>query len=370
LREIEAFARERFQGREAAHDVAHIERVVANARRLLTDERSLGHDADEFVIRAACWLHDSVQLPKGQGPPGESARRSAACARALLTDLGVPRADIDAIAHAVEAHSFSGGLRPDTVEAAIVQDADRLDALGAVGIARFWVTAAGIGRSLYDADDPRALRRPLDDREFALDHIEKKLLRLPELMNTVAGRAEAERRAQFLREYRERFLDEIGWLGTTGEDASPLADAIAAGELDAELLYPSAPTPTVPAAAAALGVAEDQILKTLVFVARDGSVVLAIASGTSRVSRRRLSEVTGLSGLQLAAPNVVLERTGYKAGGVPPVCHRSRLTTVVDRRVAEAAVLFGGGGSDRAMLRIQPAEIIRVTGATVADIVE
>lgn len=163
-----------------------------------------------FVVEAACWLHDVVQLPKGSGPAGESARRSAVTARDFLTGLGVEASQVEAVAHAVEAHSFSGGLRPETIEAAIVQDADRLDALGAVGIARLWVTGVSLGGTLYDRADPTGARRNLDDRAYGLDHIERKLLRLPDTMNTASGRAEARRRAEFVRRYRDEFLRELG----------------------------------------------------------------------------------------------------------------------------------------------------------------
>lgn len=210
LAEIAARARDALAGRDAGHDELHIERVLRNARALLAAERAAGRVADAFVVEAACWLHDLVLLPKGTGPAGESARRSAAAARALLAGLGVGAAMADAVAHAVETHSYSGGLRPDTLEGAIVQDADRLDALGAVGAARFWVMVGELGSRLYHPTDPLGRGRELDDRAYALDHIARKLLKLPDLMNTAAGRAEAERRAAFLCAYRDQFLREIG----------------------------------------------------------------------------------------------------------------------------------------------------------------
>jgi uncharacterized protein len=207
---IEAFARERCGHHDTAHDWLHLSRVVANARRLVTTERASGVAIDEFVVVAAGWLHDLVQLPKGTGPAGESARQSAGLAREFLTGVGVGDEQVDAIAHAVEAHSYSGGMTPSTIEAAIVQDADRLDALGAVGIARLWVTGVSLGGTLYHPDDPGATNRELDDRSFGLDHIERKLLRLPGTFNTVSGRLEAERRAQIVRCYRDEFLRELG----------------------------------------------------------------------------------------------------------------------------------------------------------------
>lgn len=206
---IEAFARERCAGHDTAHDVFHLQRVRANARWLVREERERGETIDSFVVDAACWLHDLVQLPKGTGPAGESARQSAETARAFLSTIGTANEQIDAVAHAVAAHSYSGNLRPATIEAAIVQDADRLDALGAIGIARLWVTGVSLGGDLYHPADPAGMARQLDDRAFGLDHIERKLLKLPETMNTASGQAEATRRAEFVRQYRDEFLREL-----------------------------------------------------------------------------------------------------------------------------------------------------------------
>jgi uncharacterized protein len=210
LSEIEAFARERCADHDTAHDALHLSRVMANARLLADAERAASVSVDSFVVEAACWLHDVVQLPKGTGPAGESARQSAAIARTFLADRGVDPARIDAIAHVVEAHSYSGGMRPATIEAAILQDADRLDALGAVGIARLWVTGVSLGGALHHDHDPAGTARELDDRAFSLDHIERKLLRLPATMNTASGRSEAQRRAEYVRQYRDEFLRELG----------------------------------------------------------------------------------------------------------------------------------------------------------------
>ena len=210
LSEIEAFARERCADHDTAHDALHLSRVMANARLLADAERAASASVDSFVVEAACWLHDVVQLPKGMGPAGESARQSATIARTFLADRGVEPARIDAIAHAVEAHSYSGGMRPATIEAAILQDADRLDALGAVGIARLWVTGVSLGGALHHDHDPAGTARELDDRAFSLDHIERKLLRLPATMNTASGRSEAQRRAEYVRQYRDEFLRELG----------------------------------------------------------------------------------------------------------------------------------------------------------------
>lgn len=206
LQDIEAFAHDSCAHHDPAHDIMHVRRVVTNAEAILTQEP----DADRFITLAAAWLHDIVQLPKGSGPPGEAARRSADEARRMLSGLDIDAATVDAVDHAITAHSFSGGMRPESLEAAIVQDADRLDALGAIGIARLWVTAGELNSKLHHLEDPAGLHRELDDRSFGLDHITVKLLKLPDLMNTAAGKSMAASRAEFLVDYRQRFIDELG----------------------------------------------------------------------------------------------------------------------------------------------------------------
>lgn len=156
----------------------------------------------------------------------------------------------------------------------------------------------------------------------------------------------------------------------TDMQATALARSIAAGEIDAEIVAPGVPTPTVPDAAIALGVSESQIVKSLLFADRDGRVVLALVSGSARVNRDRLAMSAGVGKLKLADPNVVLARTGYPAGGTPPVGHVERLTVIVDRGVMDHEVVFGGGGAHDLLLRVTPAEIVRCTAAKVDDIVD
>jgi prolyl-tRNA editing enzyme YbaK/EbsC (Cys-tRNA(Pro) deacylase) len=129
-------------------------------------------------------------------------------------------------------------------------------------------------------------------------------------------------------------------------------------------------TTTVASAAEALGVSPDRIVKSLVFIAGE-EPVLVIAAGPDRVDRRRLAEIFGLpSGkVRLATPEEVLAATGYPVGGVPPVGHARPIKVYIDRRVAQApTTVFGGGGADRVLLEIEPAELIRLTGAQIIDL--
>jgi uncharacterized protein len=190
---------------DAAHDRAHVERVVATARRLARAE-----GATLEVVLPAAWLHDCVTLPKDAPDRARAAARAAEAARSFLAEAGYPSAWLAPVAHAIEAHSYSGDVAPETPEARVVQDADRLDALGAVGLARCFLVGGNLGNALYDPDDPFCAERPPDDDTYVLDHLYAKLLRLPDTMQTEAGRAEAERRAQFLRTYLDRLAEEIG----------------------------------------------------------------------------------------------------------------------------------------------------------------
>ena len=152
------------------------------------------------------------------------------------------------------------------------------------------------------------------------------------------------------------------------DPATAIDRALAAGVVAGELIYPGAPTPTVPAAAVALGVDEACILKSLLFVAPNGVAALAIITGVSRVERGKLAAAAGVEQLKLASPDVVLARTGYPAGGVAPICHATPLTVIVDQRVMDLSIAYAGGGRVDAMLRIRPDEIVRLTKAKVADI--
>jgi prolyl-tRNA editing enzyme YbaK/EbsC (Cys-tRNA(Pro) deacylase) len=148
-----------------------------------------------------------------------------------------------------------------------------------------------------------------------------------------------------------------------------LRSYLAATDVVAEIIEPHVPMPTVPLAAAAIGVREEQIIKSVLFRTKPGEVVLAIASGTARINRDLLAQITGLPGLKLADAQTVLARTGYPAGGVAPIGHATEFPVVIDLRVLELNVVYGGAGSEETLLRISPIDIERLTGAIVADIV-
>ena len=128
--------------------------------------------------------------------------------------------------------------------------------------------------------------------------------------------------------------------------------------------------PTVAAAAAAIGVREEQILKTVLFAAEDGAYIVAIANGTQRINRERLAQATQKVRPRVASPATVLAVTGYPAGGVAPLGLPAGLPVIVDERVAALSLAFAGGGTEDLLLRLNPADIIEHSNAKVAVIVD
>ena len=190
---------------DASHDLGHFNRVWKAAQSINREE---GLPADPLILLAAAYFHDLVSLPKNHPDRSDSSRLSAERTVKLLEGFfeGFPAEKIEGVRHAIHAHSFSAGIEPLTAEAKILQDADRLEALGAIGLARVFYTAGQLGQRLFDEADPLASSRDLDDRIYALDHFSVKLLKLPARMNTATGRRLAEENAAYL----SRFMEKIG----------------------------------------------------------------------------------------------------------------------------------------------------------------
>ncbi len=195
---------EKYSVRDSAHDHHHIHRVVTNARRLTTAE-----NADLLVVMPAAWLHDCVIVPKSSPHRKQASILAARQTVAWLEEHQWPHGRLDEIAHAIEAHSFSAGIAPLTIEARVVQDADRLDALGAVGLARTLMLGGELRREFYAAVDPFCESREADDSVYTLDHLYSKLLTLEDTMQTAAGKNEARQRTEFLRRFQNQLKDEI-----------------------------------------------------------------------------------------------------------------------------------------------------------------
>ena len=182
LREVER----RLDG-DAAHDLGHLLRVADWTVRLCAE-------VEAQVAIAAALLHDVVNIPKNHADRAFASERSAEVVRELLPGLGFDENTTSLIAEAVVDHSFSRGDVPRSALGRALQDADRLEALGVIGTFRCIATGVRFGAQFFDADDPWANDRELDDKRFSVDHFFTKLLGLPATFQTTAGRAEADRR--------------------------------------------------------------------------------------------------------------------------------------------------------------------------------
>lgn len=189
---------------DGSHDTSHLQRVWKNAAAIHAEE---GGDAQ--VLFAATLLHDCVAVEKNSPLRAQASRLSAEKATRVLTSLGWTKAAIQGTAHAIEAHSFSAAVTPTTLEAKTLQDADRLDALGMLGVARCFYVAGRMGRALYDPADPHAAHRPLDDTRYTLDHFHTKLLKLASGFQTLTGTRLAGIRHARLQRFLDEFSDEI-----------------------------------------------------------------------------------------------------------------------------------------------------------------
>ncbi len=203
--ELKEAAQVACDGADPAHDYQHVLRVAENARAISTAE-----GADASIAVPAALLHELFNLPKDHPDSSRSGEQCAKLAEALLLKLHWPEARAKAVAYCIEVHGFSRGITPDTLEARVLQDADRLDAIGAIGIARVFSTCASMKRPYYDPIDPLCQRREPDDQRFGLDHFYKKLLKIPARLHTATARAMAEQRAHFIELYLSQLAREIG----------------------------------------------------------------------------------------------------------------------------------------------------------------
>jgi uncharacterized protein len=189
---------------DGAHDLSHIVRVWRNAKLIHREE---GGDLE--ALAAAVLLHDCVQVAKDSPLRSKASLLAAKEARVRLEALAWEPSRIGIVASAIESHSFSAGVAPTSMEGCILQDADRLDAIGLCGIARCFYTAGRLGSRLYDLADPEGKTRPLDDTRNALDHFPKKLLTLDGSFKTRKGQELAQERHRRLDEFYRAMLSEV-----------------------------------------------------------------------------------------------------------------------------------------------------------------
>ena len=201
---IAARARAACDGADSAHDWQHVLRVAENARTI-----GLAEGARLEVVIAAALLHELFNHPKDHPDSARSGDVCAEHATELLRAEGWSDELVEPIAYAIRVHGFSRGISPTTLEARVLQDADRLDAIGAIGIARCFATCAVMKRPLYDPDDPFCERRSPDDKLWGLDHFHRKLLRIGDGLHTAAARRLAADRTAFMHAYLDALRREV-----------------------------------------------------------------------------------------------------------------------------------------------------------------
>ena len=189
---------------DSAHDFEHIMRVYKNAQKLCKTEK-----ANKKLVLGAALLHDIVSYPKSDKRSKNSSTESAKKSKPILEKYGFSKDEITIVSDAIRDHSFSKNKVPKTLEGKILQDADRLDALGAIGIARVFATGGSLKRPFYNIVDPFCKTRTPDDKIWTVDHFYQKLLKLESLMNTKSGKIEAKKRTRVLKEFLKQLKQEI-----------------------------------------------------------------------------------------------------------------------------------------------------------------
>jgi uncharacterized protein len=195
-----------YHGAESAHDFDHVLRVLTLAERLARAE-----GADWQVVRAAALLHDITRADEDAGRGGDHAQTAAVRAREILLARGIAPERADAVAHAIAAHRFRGAIAPQTLEAKILFDADKLDSIGAIGVARAYAISGVLYQRLWSdtAPDAVATREQHNSDHTAAAEFVVKLSKVRERIFTVTARQIAEERHAFMAEFFARLGREV-----------------------------------------------------------------------------------------------------------------------------------------------------------------
>jgi uncharacterized protein len=204
LEELKQEVRNRIKNNDPAHDFAHIMRVYKNAKRIAKKE-----GANQNLVLTAVLLHDIVSYPKSHPRSKSSSTQSAKAAKKILQKYNYTKDEIKIITDAIRDHSFSKGKVPKTLEGKVLQDADRLDAIGAIGIARVFSVGGAERRIFYNSQDPFCRTHSPNDTMWTLDHFYKKLLLVEKKLNTKTAKIEARGRIKIMKKFLDQLEHEI-----------------------------------------------------------------------------------------------------------------------------------------------------------------
>ena len=200
IENLKKMAKSKLVNNDPAHDFEHVMRVYRNAEKICKNE-----NGNKKLILSAVLLHDIIKIKNRK----DSALKSAKLSEKILKENYFLDDEIIIISDAIKEHSFSKGKTPSTIEGKILQDADRLDAIGAIGLARVFSFSGSNNRPFYNPLDPFSKNRNLNDNKWALDHFYEKLLTLEQKMNTKTGRTLAKKRIKILKNFLKEIKNEI-----------------------------------------------------------------------------------------------------------------------------------------------------------------
>ena len=198
-------AREKLKENDPSHDIYHALRVLKNAEDIAAKE-----NGDLYIIVPSALFHDTICYPKNHPKSKFSSIESADLAVKILEELNqYPKDKISKVYTSIEQCSFSKNAIPKLLEAKILQDADRLDATGAISIMRTFCSAGLMNSKLYNYEDPFCKRREPDSLDYALDLFYTRLLKIKDVMHTQTAKILAERRTKILLEYLKSLEEEL-----------------------------------------------------------------------------------------------------------------------------------------------------------------
>jgi len=191
---------------DGCHDFDHTLRVMRNAELLLPSHP----EADAEAVRLAALLHDigRVDEPHASPSPGGHAEAGAKLAKMWLEELRLPPALVTKTVNAIARHRYRGELTPQTIEDKLLFDADKLDSLGAVGLARSFLFAGKLGARVHNRREEAVNSPPFSREDTAYREYLVKLRHLPERMFTDRARAVAAERMKFMEEFFHRLAEE------------------------------------------------------------------------------------------------------------------------------------------------------------------
>jgi len=204
IKYIKNYVKKLYLKNDPSHDFEHIMRVYKNAEKICKTE-----SVNKKLVLISVLLHDIVKKSQSRKSSKSSADLSAEKSLEILKKLNMSKLEINIITEAIRNHSFTKKKISKTIEGRILQDADRLDAIGAVGISRAFCVSGVKNRPFYNPNNPFAKKRTLNDKKWTLDHFFKKLLLLENQMNTKFGKIEARRRTIILKKFIDNLKLEI-----------------------------------------------------------------------------------------------------------------------------------------------------------------